>query len=415
MSNNTINIALFGFGHVGQGFYHVLKANQTKPLTIIGIAVKNKEKVRPIQDLPYHFDYKTLLAQSDINIIVEATDDIDAAWHIVKEGLLRKIPVVTANKKLLASKLEDILRLSISTGTPIYYESAAAASIPIFQTIDRYYNFEKLNEISGIVNGTTNYILSNMAERNIEFSTVLLEAQEKGYAESNPSSDIDGWDATYKAVLLTAHAFGDIFQPADIVRYGIRFINSEDVAYAQRLGKKIRLIFKAQRVFEQTSVVVLPTLVDDDSPFYHVSDAYNAILIQLADSGEQLLTGKGAGSLPTGATILKDVFQALQGYRYQNTKLKVLATVPHKPLIELELVLRISSAMPLTLWPEINIEEVEHIGQEQRVRGWIHAEAIKKYAASWEEKQVSVLSTGKTRATEFYKKIPDLKIQKVTL
>jgi homoserine dehydrogenase len=355
------------------------------------------------------------LAKSDIHIIVEATNDVDAAWHIVKEGLLRKIPVVTANKKLLANKLEDILRLRITTGTPIYYESAAAASIPIFQTIDRYYNFEKLHELSGIVNGTTNYILSNMAERNIEFATVLLEAQEKGYAESNPSSDIDGWDATYKAVLLTAHAFGDILQPADIVRYGIRFITSADVAYAKQLGKKIRLVFKAQKVFEQTSVVVLPTLVDENSAFYHVSDAYNAILVQLADSGEQLLTGKGAGSLPTGATILKDVFQALEGFTTKNNKLKVLATILHKPLIELELVLRVSSAISLTLWPEIKIERVENIGQEQRIHGWIHAEAFRKYAPSWEEKHVSVLSTGKTRATEFYQKIPDLKNQKVTL
>lgn len=413
MSNNTINIALFGFGHVGQGFYQVLNANKIKPLSIVGIAVKNKQKTRPIQDLPYYFDYKELLAQNNIQIIVEATDDIEAAWQIVKNGLQRKIPVVTANKKLLANKLEEVLRLSISTGTPIYYESAAAASIPIFQTLDRYYAFENLTRVSGIVNGTTNYILSNMAERNIEFSNVLLEAQEKGYAESNPSSDIDGWDAAYKAVLLTAHAFGEIFHPSDIIRYGIKYIQANDVEFANKLGKKIRLVFVAQKEVEKISVWVLPTLVSNESPLYNVSDAYNALLLQLADSGEQLLTGKGAGSLPTGATILKDVFQALDSYKSKNSRLKILATLPHKPQVEIELVLRFPNETNLTLWPELKIDRIQNQDHTLRVYGWIHAEAFKRYAPLWEKLQVSVLSTGNTRTIEFYEKHESMRIKTV--
>ena len=404
MEKNTINLALFGFGHVGQGFYQTLPTNTKPIIEIVGIAVKNREKVRPFPDLPFIFNYQELLQLDNIQLIVEATDDTDVAWEIIKTGLIRGIPVVSANKKLLATRFEEILRLSLKTGTPIFYEAAAAASIPIFQTIDQYYRYEKIEAISGIVNGTTNFILAGMTERGARFEDMLAEAQEKGFAESNPTSDIDAWDAAYKAVLLAAHAYGDILNPNDIIRYGIRYINTEDIEYARKLNKKIRLIFQAKKEKDRLSITVLPTLVDSESAFYAVSDAYNAIKLNLTYSGEQLLTGKGAGSLPTGATMVKNVLQALENKPVDTTKKKFLATLPHKPALEIELLLRLPKGYTTEHWPKLELTNRIEGENHDRIQVWVHGEALIKYLPEWHELQFSLIATGKTRLVDDYKK-----------
>jgi homoserine dehydrogenase len=390
-----INIGLFGFGVVGQGFYNLLKALQPKGFQILKIAVKDPRKKRNLSTSNFVFKEEELLFNPNLDLIVEVTNDPDAAYRIVKYGLQNGIPVVSASKKMLAARLEELVRLSKQTGTLLLYEASVAAAIPVIQTLENYFDSETPTRLRGIINGTTNYILSSMRIEGLSFDEALKLAQNEGFAESDPSSDLDGWDAAYKLSILNLHAFGAILDPLDIPRYGIRNIYSEDVELAKKKNAEIKLLAVSVPTNNGLASWVLPTEVNNADPISAVKFENNAIELDFPFNGNIFTSGKGAGSFPTGSAVLKDVIQAARNsLNYNYNKLDVITLSPVSNEIKLEIRLRNSQdKLPVGLyllgWRKTIFESGTITWQ-----GWIDLNNLKKNLDELSELGFSLISTG---------------------
>ena len=221
MKRKQLNIGLFGFGCVGYGLYEVLENTPTLKASIKKICVKNKAKQRPIPSDRFTFDRNDILNDEEINVVVELIDDADSAFEIVSAALRKGKAVVTANKKMIAEHLQELIALQRTYDVPLLYEASCCASIPILRNLEEYYDNELLDSVEGIVNGSTNYILTKMSEESQSYQNALSEAQAKGYAESNPLLDTGGFDAKYKLLIIAAHAFGGVLKPDQIFNAGI--------------------------------------------------------------------------------------------------------------------------------------------------------------------------------------------------
>jgi homoserine dehydrogenase len=253
--------------------------------------------------------------------VVELIDHAEDAFEIVSEALKRKKHVVTANKKLLALHLEELYRLQEENNVSLLYEAAACGSIPIIRTLEEYFDNEELEKVSGIFNGTTNYILTKTINEKLSYETALKQAQEQGFAESDPGSDVEGYDPKFKAIILALHAFGLIIRPEEVLNIGITTLHDEDITYASEKGYKIRLTPVIRRLEEnKVSVFVLPRFIKATNQLYNVDNEFNGVIVEGIFSGEQFLQGRGAGSLPTGAAVLSDVSALSHGYRYEFKK-----------------------------------------------------------------------------------------------
>jgi homoserine dehydrogenase len=320
-----LNIGLFGFGCVGQGLYAALHQAGIEGLSarILGICVKHREKERPLPREFFCYDKNLLLDNPDINVIVELIDDPEESWLIVQRSLQSGKAVVTANKAMLSKHLPEIIELQNKYNVPVLYEAACCGSIPIIRTLEEYYDNDSLLGISGIVNGTTNYILTQMNQRGINFDKALALAQEKGFAESDPTLDITGGDARSKLQILIAHTFGILTESDSIPALGIQNLNEKDLEFAKKYNFSLRLLAKADESFTERklSAFVLPHFVENISLFSHIDNEHNAVRIDGLFSGTQHLTGKGAGSHPTGAAVLSDISALGYHYRYEYKKL----------------------------------------------------------------------------------------------
>lgn len=318
-----LTIGLFGFGCVGYGLYRVLQQSAGFKAEIKTICVRHGEKVRPVPTENFTTDAEIILNDPDINVIVELIDDADAAFDIVKKALGKGKSVVTANKKMLAEHFEELLDLQDKTGLALLYEAAACASIPIIRNLEEYYDNDFLNRIEGIVNGSTNYILSRSLNEGMSYDEALFSAQELGYAESNPVLDVEGFDARNKLQILIAHAFGEIVSGEDIFCKGISKISECDTRYAREKGYKIKLIARAVRHDNnKISATVVPEFIKNKSPLYGVDGVYNGVITETAFADKQFFSGKGAGDFPTASAVLSDLSALSYGYRYEYKKLK---------------------------------------------------------------------------------------------
>lgn len=300
----NIHIALLGYGHVGKGFYELFNRLRQSNLRIVAIAEREPGKLPP--ELRHLFQAaEQVVARKDIDIIVEATNTSSEAFGLVQTALQRGCRVVSANKKMLARHLQ-ILEPYIAAGD-LRYEAAACASLPVFRILETFYFEEPVNSIRGIFNGTCNYLLTRMESDPRELAELLPEAQRLGYAEADPTDDIDGHDTVYKLLLLIRSTWGDILKPSDVQRSGIRALRQEDVARARNNNRRLKLVAEARREngVVEASVGVRETGPDD--PLYHVSAENNILQVMGAWSGPQHYTGRGAGSLPTGKAMLQDV------------------------------------------------------------------------------------------------------------
>ena len=315
-----LQIGIFGFGCVGQGLYETLERSGSVPATIRKICVRDRNKPRNLPADRFTYDPADILQDPQIDVVVELIDDAEAAYDYVTQALKAGKAVVSANKKLLADHFEEILALQAETGSPFLYEAAACASIPIIRNLEEYYDNDLLQGIQGIFNGSSNYILSRIFRENCDFQTALRSAQAAGFAESDPTLDVDGFDAAYKLSILTAHAFGARVEPAAILRQGIRGIGPADLAFAREKGWRLKLVARAVRSEGQLLASVLPRFVRPEDPLYAVEDEHNAVLLEGAFSDVQLFRGKGAGSLPTGSAVLSDISALGYGYRYEYRK-----------------------------------------------------------------------------------------------
>lgn len=319
--SKKLKIGLFGFGCVGQGLYHVLNKSTGFKADIKKIVVKDKTKQRHVEAGLISYDKWDVLNDPEIDVVVELIDNADDAFEIVSEALKRKKHVVTANKKLLALHLNELYRLQQENNVSLLYEAAACGSIPIIRTLEEYFDNEELEKISGIFNGTTNYILSKTISEKLSYTEALKQAQEKGFAETDPTSDVEGYDPKYKAIILALHAFGLIIHPEDVLNIGITTLRDEDITYASEKGYKIKLTPVIRRLAdEKVSVFVLPRFIRNTNQLYNVDDEFNGVIVEGTFSGEQFLQGRGAGSLPTGAAVLSDVSALSYGYRYEFKK-----------------------------------------------------------------------------------------------
>ncbi|MGI8580815.1 MAG: homoserine dehydrogenase [Chitinophagaceae bacterium] len=318
-----INIGVFGFGVVGEGLYKVLQQTTSLNATIKKVCIKNPNKKRNAPAELFTTDKNELLNDKEINVIVEVIDDSDAAFDIVSTAMKNGKACVSASKKMIAEHLTELLALQLQFDVPFLYESAACASIPVIRNLEEYYDNDLLQSISGIVNGSTNFILTKMFEDGITFSKALLDAQQLGFAESNPDLDVLGIDAVNKLAILLVHSYGIVSKPGDLLYSGIKNIELSDAKVAAEKGCQIKLIAKAVKLKNgKVTAFVLPHFIKPSSQLYTVKNEYNGVVIESSFSDEQFFYGKGAGSLPTASAVLSDISALRYDYRYEYKKLR---------------------------------------------------------------------------------------------
>jgi homoserine dehydrogenase len=322
MKRKQLKLGIFGFGCVGTGLYQTLSETTGIQANIVKICVKDRTKYRPFPTQDYFtFDRNDILNNPEVDVVVELMDDADAAFQIVTTALKNGKAVVTANKKLIAEHLDHLISISQQYNTPLLYEAACCASIPVIRNLEEYYDNDLLSSVSGIFNGSTNYILTKIADEGIDYGPALEMAIDKGFAETDPTYDIKGWDSRYKLSIIIAHAFGLIVQPSDILSIGIDQVKTKDIQYAREKGLLIKLVASAQREGNEVLAVVAPKFVSKSNVLATVNNEYNAVQITGAFSEQQLFIGKGAGGFPTGAAVLSDISALTFAYRYEYKKL----------------------------------------------------------------------------------------------
>lgn len=341
MGRKQLTLGLFGFGCVGFGLYEVLEKTPGMKAGIKRICVKDRNKERPIAAEHFTFDKFDILDDEEINTVVELIDDADAAFEIVKEALSRGKAVVTANKKMIAEHFTELLELQRKHEVPLLYEAAVCASIPIIRNLEEYYDNDLLESIEGIVNGSTNYILTRTAEDKLTYSDALQQAQQKGYAESNPTLDTGGFDAKFKLQILLAHAFGIVSEPNDIFNIGIDKLGELELNYAREKGLKVKLVAFAEKTASgKTRAFVLPKFINKSDKLFTVDDVYNGVKTRTYFSDLQFFVGKGAGAYPTASAVLSDISALSYDYRYEYKKLNSGDQLESDDQIHLKILLR---------------------------------------------------------------------------
>ncbi len=338
---SKIKIGLFGFGVVGQGLYDILSKSKGFKADVVKICVKDKAKKRTLPQTFYTYDKNDLLNNPEINLIVELIDDADEAYNIVTTALKNGKNVVTANKKMVANNLEELVELQQKHNVSLLYEASSCGSIPIIRNLEEYYDNELLSDVRGIFNGSSNYILSQIFNEGISYSQALKQAQELGFAESNPILDVGGFDPKFKLVIIAAHSFGLFIKPDDVLNLGIQNLTDFDIQFAREKGYKIKLVANAKKIGDKNiSLFVIPQFVKSTGYLYNVENEYNAVIVEAAFSDTQFFLGKGAGGHPTGMAVLSDISAMRYNYKYEYKRHLDHQQLNYSTDIELEVYLR---------------------------------------------------------------------------
>ena len=316
-----IKLGVFGFGCVGQGLYNVLHHTRGINAEIKKICIKHPDKKRPIDAGFFTTDRNEILNDPEIDVVVELIDEVDAAFEIVSSALKKRKAVVSANKKMIAENFETLLNLQREYNTSFLYEASCCASIPVIRNLEEYYDNDLLTSVEGILNGSTNYILTNIFEHNQPFDAALKRAQELGFAESDPSLDLKALDPKYKLLIILVHAFGIILTPDDIFNYGIQHLKDTDIRYAREKNASIKLIAKCKKTDNKVIAYCMPRFVSHEDTLNKVTYEYNGLLVEGAFSEHQFFMGKGAGGNPTGSAVLSDISALTYNYRYEYKKI----------------------------------------------------------------------------------------------
>lgn len=322
----TLNIGILGMGTVATGLINIMELNKHKITNILNsnlnvkkVLVKDINKKREIK-LPnqiYTQNAYDIINDEDIQIVVELMGGINPAYEYIKASLNNKKHVVTANKALIATYGQELTKLAYMNNVKIMFEASVGGGIPLINTLRDNLSCNVFEAIYGIINGTTNYILTQMTENNLEFEKAVEKAQELGFAEADPSSDINGDDVAYKLSILTTIAFGQIINYKEIHKEGITKISVEDINYARELGYNIKLLASSYKRNNELELRVQPSLIPINHPLSTVKNEFNAVFLKGNAVGELMLYGKGAGSMPTGSAVLGDIIAI---YRDLNSK-----------------------------------------------------------------------------------------------
>ena len=315
----TLNIGLFGFGNVGRGLYDVLQRINSQSVSIRRICVRDLNKERGVE-AEFTNNPDDIFNDKDINLIVEVIDDAEAAYDIVKRALKSRIPVVSGNTKMLGHHILELMDMQEHYNTPLLYDASACGSIPVIRNLEEYYDNDLLCSVKGILNGSSNFILSKIFNENMSYGDALRLAQELGFAESNPTLDIDGWDSLYKLIIITVHAFGLYVAPEEILTYGISTMNDSDIRFAREKDRRIKLVAHSEKIDDKLIMCVLPQLISRNKYIYSVEDEFNGVVIKGLFYDKQFMFGRGAGGHPTGSAVLSDITACAYNYRYEYKK-----------------------------------------------------------------------------------------------
>lgn len=322
-SARPIRVGMLGFGVVGSGAYKMLTDNRGAilrkvgaPIEIVKVGVRTLEKPRTVSKDLVTTDLISIVDDPSIDVILELMGGIDPAGDLVERALKSGKHVVTANKELIAKRGAKLVSLAKAQSLDLHFEAAVGGGIPLIQPLKHQLAGNEVLKMMGILNGTTNYILTKMTQNHLGFQEALSEAQALGYAEADPSSDVDGFDVQFKLAILSSIAFGHEVLPEAIYRQGIREVGAEDIAYAETLGYVIKLLGIVD-VLEDGGIVarVHPALVPKSHPLASVSGVYNALWVRGDFVGDLMFSGRGAGSDATGSAVVGDLIDVCRNIR----------------------------------------------------------------------------------------------------
>jgi homoserine dehydrogenase len=330
MSPTTaFNVGIIGFGTVGTGLVSALQDNAQEIERRVGHPIRIKriadldvttDRGVKVPEGTLSADVDGLFEDPEIDVVVELIGGYDPAKAFILRALRAGKPVVTANKALLAQHGEEIFGTAAEMGLDLGFEAAVGGTIPIIRAVKEGFSANVIETVFGIVNGTANYILTKMTEEGLEFETVLKEAQEKGFAEADPTFDVDGIDSAHKIVILANLCFGTPVKMDEILIEGIRRIEPVDLEFAAELGYRVKLLVEAKKVDGSLDVRVCPTMLPEKHILSQVGGSYNAVYVKGDKSDANVLIGKGAGSLPTGAAVAADIIEIARNQRLAATR-----------------------------------------------------------------------------------------------
>jgi len=316
MSNN-VKIGIIGLGTVGSSVIKVLRSNSAliENRSGVKIEIKKAADIRnkvAVAGKAYTKNALDVISDPEISIVVEAMGGVEPARKYILSAIKSGKHIVTSNKELIAKHGKQIISAARASGVHVLFEGSVCGGIPIIRAIRECLAGNDIQEISGIVNGTTNYILTKMTKEGMSFGSALKEAQAKGFAEADPKMDIDGSDAAYKAAILAYVSSGAFIDPSDIYREGISNIASDDIEYAKEIGYVIKLLAIIKMCGGELEVRVHPTLIEKDHPLAQVNDNFNAVFVKADAMGEAMFYGEGAGGFPTASSVVSDIIEIAQ-------------------------------------------------------------------------------------------------------
>lgn len=322
-----INVGVLGYGTVGSGVVEIIQKNHD----IIAKRVGNELQMKyvldlrdfpgdPVEDILVH-DFEIIKNDPDVQVVVETMGGEHPAYEFVKACLEAGKSVCTSNKALVAAYGSELLQIAADKKVNFMFEASVGGGIPIIRPLKTSLAPDEIEEISGILNGTTNYILTEMTDKGSAFDAVLKDAQDKGYAEKDPTADVEGYDACRKIAILTSLAYGKQLDYEDIYTEGITKITDRDICYARKLGAKIKIFGSSKRIGDQVSAMVAPKLITADHPLYSVDGVFNAILVKGNMVGDVMFYGQGAGKLATASAVVSDVMDCA---RHQGININTL-------------------------------------------------------------------------------------------
>lgn len=310
-----IQIAVLGYGTIGSGVVEVLKVNKDSITKRVGdeIFVKYILDLRefpgdPMEDKIVH-DYAVIQNDPEVAIVVEAMGGVEPAYTFAKQAIESGKHFATSNKALIAEKGAELIRLAKEHNVNCMFEASVGGGIPIIRPLNSCLTADVIEEVSGILNGTTNYMMTKMSEKGSEFEDVLKDAQQKGYAEADPTADIEGHDACRKIAILTSLVCGQQVDFQDIHTEGITKITATDIKYAKALGRSIKLLASSYQTGDSYCALVAPFMLEPTHPLYNVNDVFNAVFVHGNVLGDAMFYGSGAGKLPTASAVVADIVE----------------------------------------------------------------------------------------------------------
>ena len=349
-----VNIAVLGYGTVGSGVVEVINTNHESINKRAGqeINIKYVLDLRdfpgdPVQEKIVH-DYEVIANDPEVDIVVEVMGGIEPAYTFVKRALESGKSVCTSNKALVAKHGPELMEIAKEKNINFLFEASCGGGIPIIRALNGSLTADEVDEITGILNGTTNYMMYKMATEGSDFDVVLKEAQQKGYAEADPTADVEGYDACRKIAILSSLAYGKFLNYENVYTEGITKITPEDMVYAEELGMTIKLLGTSRKLGADTfTALVAPFMVGQKSPLYSVKDVFNAVFVHGNMLGDAMFYGRGAGELPTASAIVGDVLDVVRNMEYgctgrigcgcyRETQVKSIADVKNKFFLRMQ-------------------------------------------------------------------------------